>query len=42
LYYHEIKGLVPASEHATIDKIIEEERRHVAMLSAMKQKQYGC
>jgi rubrerythrin len=42
LYYHEIKGIVPAHEHATVDKIIEEERRHVAMLSAMKQKQYGC
>jgi len=42
LYYHEIKRLVPAHEHATIDKIIEEERRHVAMLSAMKQKPYGC
>jgi rubrerythrin len=42
LYYHEIKGLVPAKEHAAVDKIIEEERRHVAMLSAMKQKQYGC
>lgn len=42
LYYHEIKGLVPAHDHVTIDKIIEEERRHVAMLSAMKQKQYGC
>jgi rubrerythrin len=38
LYYHEIKGLVPTHEHAMIDKIIEEERRHVAMLSAMKQK----
>jgi len=42
LYYHEIKGLVPAHEHGTIDKIIEEERRHVDMLSAMKKKQYGC
>jgi rubrerythrin len=42
LYYHEIKGLVPANEHASIDRIIEEERRHVAMLAAMKQKQYGC
>lgn len=42
LYYHEIKGLVPAHEHAAIDKIIEEERRHVDMLSAIKRKQYGC
>jgi len=39
LYYHEIKGLIPAHEYATVDKIIEEERRHVVMLSAMKQKQ---
>jgi len=42
LYYHEIKGLVPAHEHAAVDKIIEEERRHVDMLSAMKKKQTGC
>jgi rubrerythrin len=42
LYYHEIKGLVPAHEHGTVDKIIEEERKHVAMLSSMKKKQYGC
>lgn len=41
LYYHEIKGLIPAHEHGTVDKIIEEERKHVAMLSAMKQKQQG-
>jgi rubrerythrin len=38
LYYHEIKGLVDAREHAAIDRIIEEERKHVAMLSALKQK----
>jgi rubrerythrin len=38
LYYHEIKGLVPAHEHATIDKVIEEERRHVTILSAQKEK----
>lgn len=42
LYYHEIKGLIPAHEYAAVDKIIEEERRHVAMLSAMKKKQQGC
>ncbi|MFH1079914.1 MAG: ferritin family protein [Pseudomonadota bacterium] len=39
LYYHEIKRLVPAHDHAAIDQIMEEERRHVAMLSAMKHKQ---
>jgi rubrerythrin len=38
LYYHEIKQLVPVHEHATVDKIIEEERKHVAMLSGMKQR----
>jgi rubrerythrin len=38
LYYHEIKGLVDAREHAAIDKIIQEERKHVTMLSALKQK----
>lgn len=42
LYYHEIKGLVPTHEHGTVDKIIEEERRHLAMLSVMKKQQYGC
>jgi rubrerythrin len=42
LYYHEIKGLVPANEHGTVDLIIEEERRHLAMLSTMKKQQYGC
>lgn len=36
LYYHEIKRLVPMYEHATIDKIIEEERGHVTILSAKK------
>jgi rubrerythrin len=41
LYYHEIKRLVPANEHGTVDQIIDEERRHVAMLSAMKQKYAG-
>ena len=42
LYYHEIKGLVPANEHGTVDKIIEEERRHLTMLTVMKKQQYGC
>ena len=42
LYYHEIKGLVPANEHATVDRIIQEERRHVDMIAAMKRKLFGC
>jgi rubrerythrin len=42
LYYHEIKGLIPTHEHGTVDKIIEEERRHLTMLSVMKKQQYGC
>ncbi|MCX5857195.1 MAG: ferritin family protein [Deltaproteobacteria bacterium] len=42
LYYHEIKGMVPTHEHGTVDKIIEEERRHLTMLSVMKKQQYGC
>ena len=42
LYYHEIKGLVPANEHATVDRIIQEERRHVDMIAAMKKKLFGC
>ena len=32
LYYHEIKNLVPQAQHETIEKIIEEERKHYAML----------
>jgi len=38
LYYHEIKRFVPTAQHATLDQIIEEERKHVSMLSAIKQK----
>jgi rubrerythrin len=41
LYYHEIKGLVHADDHAAIDEIIAEERRHVTILSALKQQQSG-
>ena len=41
LYYHEIKNLVPAGQHETIEKIIEEERKHYAMLLEMK-KRYTC
>ncbi|HOE80176.1 MAG TPA: ferritin family protein [Smithellaceae bacterium] len=40
LYYHEIKNLVPQAQHETIEKIIEEERKHYAMLLAVK-KQYA-
>jgi len=38
LYYHEIKGFVHASEHAAIERIINEERKHFKMLSEMKKK----
>ena len=41
LYYHEIKKLVPASQHEAIEKIIEEERKHFLSLTAMK-KSYAC
>jgi rubrerythrin len=37
-YYHEIKGLVPANQHNMIDKVIEEERRHFAVLSEVRKK----
>jgi rubrerythrin len=36
LYYHEIKPFVPASEHAVIEEIIEEERRHFKGLSNLR------
>jgi rubrerythrin len=36
LYYHEIKKLVPAAQHDTIEKIIEEERKHFLSLTEMK------
>jgi len=35
LYYHEIKGFLPESDHAQIEKIIEEERRHYVKLSQL-------
>jgi rubrerythrin len=38
LYYHEIKRFVPASQHATLDQIIEEERKHFAKLSEVKKR----
>jgi rubrerythrin len=36
LYYHEIKRLVPASGHETLEQIIEEERKHFLSLTDMK------
>jgi rubrerythrin len=38
LYYHEIKKLVPATQHATLDQIIDEERKHFALLTEMKKR----
>jgi rubrerythrin len=38
LYYHEIKKLVPAAQHGTIEQIIEEERKHFALLTEMKKR----
>ena len=35
LYYHEIKGFLPESDYAEIEKIIEEERRHYVKLSQL-------
>ncbi|TFG37796.1 MAG: hypothetical protein E4H39_01510 [Syntrophobacterales bacterium] len=36
LYYHEMKGFVAKGDHAAIDNIINEERKHFQMLSDMK------
>jgi len=36
LYYHEIKNLIPQAQHEAVDKIIEEERKHYALLCDMK------
>jgi rubrerythrin len=38
LYYHEIKKFVSTSQHATLDQIIEEERKHFAKLSEVKKR----
>ena len=38
LYYHEIKRLVPEAQHATIEQIIEEERKHFSDLTDMKKR----
>lgn len=36
LYYHEIKRLVPSSEHDTVERVINEERRHYDRLCTIK------
>jgi rubrerythrin len=36
LYYHEIKRFVPTSEHAVIEEVIEEERKHFKGLSNLR------
>lgn len=36
LFYQELKAFVPVADNATIDAIIEEERKHFAQLSAVK------
>jgi rubrerythrin len=41
LYYHEIKKLVPAAQHGTLEQIIEEERKHFLALTEMK-KRFLC
>src|SRR4030042_1246124 len=38
LYYHEIKKLVPAAQHGTIEQVIEEERKHFSILTEMKKR----
>ena len=38
LYYHEIKGFIAKDQHESIDKIINEERKHFKTLSEMKKK----
>jgi rubrerythrin len=38
LYYHEIKRFVSAAQHATLDQIIAEERKHFSMLSEIKKR----
>jgi len=38
LYYHEIKGFIARDQHESIDKIINEERKHFKTLSEMKKK----
>lgn len=37
LYYHEVKKFIPEKQHANIEKIIEEERKHYRMLNDLKE-----
>lgn len=41
LYYHEIKRFVPVAQQATLDQIIDEERKHFTRLSEAK-KQFSA
>jgi rubrerythrin len=36
LYYHEIKRFISRSQHDSIDKIIDEERKHFETLSEIR------
>jgi len=38
LYYHEIKRFISRSQHDSIDKIIDEERKHFETLSEIRKK----
>ncbi len=38
LYYHEIKKFVPTTQHAALDQIIDEERKHFARLSEVRKR----
>ena len=38
LYYHEIKRFISESQHDSIDKIIDEERKHFETLSEIRKK----
>ena len=38
LYYHEIKRFISKSQHDSIDKIIDEERKHFETLSKIRKK----
>ncbi len=38
LYYHEIKKFVPTTQHAALDQIIDEERKHFSKLSEVRKR----
>ncbi|UCF69697.1 MAG: ferritin family protein [candidate division WOR-3 bacterium] len=42
LYYEEVKKLVPENQRSSIDKIIEEERRHFVKLSKCSEGTAAC